>query len=57
MSSAFAIAQACTGCPHPGVFTGSLGLYTNPSTAYCGLTDTLANSIYASIPVAFFDPP
>ena len=34
-----------------------MSLYPNPKSAYCGYTTVPANSIYASIPIAFFDPP
>lgn len=59
--------HACTTCPHPGTFTGSLYAYTNPESAYCGLPSSPpkpfnnpsnpSSPIYASISASFFDPP
>ncbi|KDQ16705.1 hypothetical protein BOTBODRAFT_238413 [Botryobasidium botryosum FD-172 SS1] len=51
-----AAAPACTSCPHPGTFTGDVGLYTNPSPNSCAIT-VGANDIVASIPASFFNPP
>lgn len=48
---------ACTQCAHPGVFTGKLALFTNPSSAYCGLEDTPADAIYAAVSSKFYNPP
>lgn len=53
----FAAVQACTECPHPGVFTGNLMKYLTPNNAYCGLENVPANATYASIAAKYFNPP
>ncbi|KAI0129878.1 hypothetical protein BJ170DRAFT_617948 [Xylariales sp. AK1849] len=50
--SAAALAEACTQCPHPGNFTGTVGLYTNTASICVA---TLPN-IAASIPSSFWEP-
>jgi len=53
----FAAVRACTECVHPGNFTGKLQKYTNPKSAYCGLEDTAADAIYASVSADYYNPP
>ncbi|KAM0801055.1 hypothetical protein BDR22DRAFT_848917 [Usnea florida] len=48
-------ARACEQCPHPGNFTGTLTHFADPADAYCSPGNQTA--FFASIPIAFFDPP
>ncbi|KDQ16707.1 hypothetical protein BOTBODRAFT_30624 [Botryobasidium botryosum FD-172 SS1] len=51
-----AAAPACTSCPHPGTFTGNVGLYPDPNPNSCDIV-VGDSDIAASIPSSFFDPP
>ncbi|KAL2036810.1 hypothetical protein N7G274_010468 [Stereocaulon virgatum] len=54
LAAACVAVQACERCPHPGNFTGKLGLLRNATDSYCGTVDTPAHSIYASINTTFY---